>query len=122
MFLISRAAEAVARRLTFPAAMRCIRALLRAQGIGIGESVTTSGEQGVFELITSPDPVLFDVGGHVGKYSSAFLRRFPQGQVFLFEPSAAHMIAAKATLTRNTRFFEVALSDQEQPAVLYKDA
>src|SRR5690349_18466184 len=121
MFLISQAANAVAKRLSFSAAMRGVQVLLRAQGIGIGADIMRSGEQGVFDLISSPAPILFDVGGHVGEYSRAFLRRFPQGEVFLFEPSSAHISRAQRALTGNAHFFDVALSDREQTALLYKD-
>ena len=72
------AAATIARKLPFTTSMRLVELLLHAQGIGAGENIATSGEKRVFDLISSEAPVLFDVGGHVGAYSRAFLRRVPE--------------------------------------------
>ena len=100
----------------FATSMRFVELLLRAQGIGAGENITTSGEIRVFDLISSETPVLFDVGGHTGAYSRAFLERFPRGRVYLFEPSAAHMAMAKSTVSDSVHFFQLALADRERAA------
>lgn len=118
---VARILEPIARKLPFETAMRAVNLLLRSQGIGSGDEISTSGEEKVFELITSENPVLFDVGGHVGEYSKLFLRRFPKGNSVLFEPSAAHMEIARKALPDRVKFFNVALSEREGSATLYKD-
>lgn len=114
--------EKIARKLPWSIAWRATRMLLRSQGIGAGADVAVSGEQAVFDLVPGPRPVLFDVGGHVGEYSDAFLKRFPGGEVVLFEPSASHMSEARARLGDNVDYLQVAVSDREGSATLYKDA
>ncbi|MGC9954234.1 MAG: FkbM family methyltransferase [Rhizomicrobium sp.] len=113
--------EPIARKLSFARAMNGVQLLLRAQGIGAGATVATSGEQRVFNFISSDEPILFDVGGHVGEYSRAFLDRFPKGGAFLFEPSGAHMQRARQNLPKGVQFYQVALSDTDKIATLYKD-
>jgi FkbM family methyltransferase len=103
-------------------ALGLVRLLLRSQGIGAGTSVTTSGELQVFNLIRSSTPTLFDVGGHIGDYTTAFLKTFPNGRSFFFEPSSVHMAVAQRNLTGNVQFFEVALARSEGRAALYKNA
>src|SRR4051794_27119847 len=83
--------EVGARRLSFDVAMFTAKQLLAAQGFGSGGTMLTSGELGVFHLINSDGPVLFDVGAHIGEYSEQFLTRFPNGRAFAFEPSASHL-------------------------------
>ena len=118
---VERILEPIARKLPFDTAIRAVNLLLRSQGIGSGGEISTSGEEKVFELITSATPVLFDVGGHIGEYSKVFLKRFPKGTSVLFEPSAAHMEMAKQALPKRVRFFSVALSAHEGVGTLYKD-
>lgn len=122
MGLVGQLLGTLARRLPFSVSMRAVQLLLREQGIGAGADVRTSGEAQVFELISAKAPVLFDVGGHLGAYSKAFLSRFPDGKVFLFEPSAVHVAQARASLPAQVRFFTIALSDRDGAATLYKDA
>jgi FkbM family methyltransferase len=58
----------------------------------------------------------------VGEYSKAFLNRFPDARVFLFEPSIPHLERARAALPAGARIFDVALSERDGSATLYKDA
>jgi FkbM family methyltransferase len=118
---VGRILEPVARKLPFETAMRVVNLLLRSQGIGSGDAVSTSGEERVFDLISSKAPVLFDVGGHAGEYSKMFLKRFPLGTSMLFEPSAVHMEIAEQALPDRVRFFRVALNSAAGTASLYKD-
>ena len=76
---------------SFELAVRIAKKLLAGQGFGAGAGVRSSGETGVFKLIEADAPILFDVGGHVGEYTEAFLTAFPRGRSYVFEPSASHV-------------------------------
>ena len=105
--------------------MSIAREVLSDQGFGCGGSIATSGELGVFELLAGSDsPVLFDVGGHVGYYAAAFVRSFPNGRAFVFEPSAAHFsrLLEHVGGRRNVTLLQKALGAASGKATLYKDA
>ena len=72
--------------LPFRVAVLVSKQLLAAQGLGAGGSISSSGEKSVFRLVKADAPILFDVGGHVGEYTEAFLKAFPGGQSYIFEP------------------------------------
>jgi FkbM family methyltransferase len=97
--------------------------LLEAQGFGAGSYVKTSGELRVFDLITADAPVLFDVGGHVGEYTEEFLRRFPRGRSYIFEPSANHLALLRQRLAGRpeVQIFPVGLGTEPGQVPLYKD-
>ena len=109
----------------FDTAVSIAREVLSDQGFGCGGSIATSGELGVFELLAGSDsPVLFDVGGHVGYYAAAFVRSFPNGRAFVFEPSAAHFskLLEHVGGRRNVTLLQKALGAASGKATLYKDA
>lgn len=110
--------------LPFDVGVKIASRLLQAQGFGSGAGVESSGETGVFDRVRGTAPVLVDIGGFVGNYSAAFLRRFPDATVFLVEPSKPHMERAQATLAGKPRvhFIESAVSDFEGTATLHKPA
>lgn len=84
--------NSVSRMLSFDTSMLISKQLLAAQGFG-GSSgdIAVSGEIGVFNRMTAAEPVLFDVGGHVGEYTREFFQKFPKGRSFIFEPSVSHL-------------------------------
>jgi len=109
----------------FDTAVAIAREILSSQGFGCGELIATSGEVGVFELLAGADsPLVFDVGGHVGEYTAAFLRRFPGGRAFVFEPSATHfsILSKRFGDRQNVQAFRIALGAASGEASLYKDA
>jgi FkbM family methyltransferase len=77
--------------LPFGVAIYLAKQLLVAQGFGSAGLLESSGETGVFRFVKSGAPVLFDVGGHVGQYTKAFVERFPTGRSYVFEPSEPHL-------------------------------
>ena len=83
-------ARRLGRLLTFDQALAAAQAILHSQGFGSGADTRSSGETAVFRLLTGGRPVLFDVGGHVGEYTSAFLKAHPAGRSYVFEPSDSH--------------------------------
>jgi FkbM family methyltransferase len=127
--LIRRTITALLARLgpllPFETSITVARQLLFQQGFGAGESIASSGELAVLELLAGSDhPTLFDVGGHVGEYTEVFIRRFPNGRSFVFEPSVAHLGLLRKRLQNesNVKIFETALGAAIGEATLYKDA
>jgi FkbM family methyltransferase len=110
-------------RLSFDVAMFTAKQLLADQGFGSGGIMHSSGEFGVFRLINSDKPLLFDVGAHIGEYTEEFLKRFPNGQSFAFEPSSAHLTILTRRLSAfpNVRVFPVGLGFEVSSRTLYKD-
>jgi FkbM family methyltransferase len=94
-FLLNRAS----RTLSFDTAMLISKQLLAGQGFG-GDSgnIAVSGELCVFNRVATTNPVLFDVGGHVGEYTREFFNKFPGGRSFIFEPSASHLEVLRQNL------------------------
>src|SRR5262245_57843915 len=115
--------EIGAPRLSFDDAIFIAKQLLAAQGFGSGGMVRSSGELAVFHLINSDKPLLFDVGAHIGEYTEEFLRRFPNGRSFAFEPSASHLKILRERLSGfpNVRIFPVGLGFEVSSGTLYKD-
>jgi hypothetical protein len=89
--IIRSAIRGVAGHISFDTALQISKILLHAQGFGSGADPRGSGEHCVFTLLNNDQPTLFDVGGHVPGYTAAFLDRFPGGQAYLSEPSAAQV-------------------------------
>lgn len=112
-------------RLPFHYALSIAQRLLASQGFGSGSYVSQSGESAVFALIQKSQPLIFDVGAHVGEYTEAFLREFPDARVFMFEPSRSHSAVIKTKLQvdgKIVRLLECALGSKFGTSTLYKDS
>jgi FkbM family methyltransferase len=114
----------MASQLPFDTALAMARELLLLQGFGSGGAIANSGELAVFDLLAGNDrPTLFDIGGHLGEYTGAFIRRFPHGRSFVFEPSAAHtgLLRERLAAQSNATVMQMALAAAGGEATLYKD-
>lgn len=122
--LASYLVHGFARLLPFDVAMTISRTLLAGQGFGSGGLVATSGEIGVFRAVTAAAPVLFDVGGHTGEYTEAFLRAHPTGNCFVFEPSETHfkLLATRLGSTPHVHLARCALGQQVGELTLFKNS
>jgi FkbM family methyltransferase len=111
------------RMLPFRVAVLVSKQLLAAQGLGAGGSISSSGEKSVFRLVKADAPILFDVGGHVGEYTEAFLQALPGGQSYIFEPSANHLDMLRQNLggRPNVHILPAGLGDKPGTLPLYKD-
>ena len=109
--------------LSFETAILISKQLLEAQGFGAGGSIHSSGELTVFDLIKADNPVLFDVGGHIGEYTEQFLKRFPRGRSYIFEPSASHLALLRQRLggRSEVQIFPLGLGAEPGQFALYKD-
>ena len=124
---LARALPSPYALLSFDRAMALSKRLMKSQGFGAGSSSRTSGESGVFRLIApvgGAAPVLFDVGGHKGDYTHAFLQAHPNGRAIVFEPSAAHFALLRDRLqqTANVTLHQCALGAERAELPLYKNA
>ena len=126
--LLRRGTIALFRRmaslLPFNIAMAIARELLSRQGFGDSAMIADSGELAVIDLLAGEDsPTLFDVGGHLGEYTAAFIRRFPHGRSFVFEPSVAHtrLLRERLGAQQNVTVMLMALAAAAGEATLYKD-
>lgn len=111
------------RMLPFKTAVRISKQMLAAQGFGAGTEPGSSGETGVFRLVDAGQPVLFDVGGHVGDYTEAFLAHCPSGRAVVFEPSAHHLAVLRQRLgaRAEVQILPVGLGAETARLPLYKD-
>ena len=121
---IARILKGTDPALSFDRAILISRALLEAQGLGSGSDVKSSGEVAVFKLVQHPAPVLFDVGGHLGEYTEAFLQAHPSGRAVIFEPSKVHFRILKDRLGRkeNVTLVNKGLGERCGEFELYKNA
>lgn len=112
------------RGFTFEEAMSSVKYIMLQQGFGAGGSLASSGEHGVLKLISRPDPVVFDVGAHVGDYTGLILEAFPAGKVVAFEPSAVHFEKLRDAYGRDDRvqLFNFGLGESACQRSLYKDS
>lgn len=63
-------------------------AFLQGKGAGTGWDIAEEANAAA-ACISSPEPVVLDIGANVGKWTEALLARVPRARVFLFEPSPA---------------------------------
>jgi FkbM family methyltransferase len=117
-------ANKAARLLSFKQAVFVSKTLLEAQGFGSGGYLDSSGETSVFNLVKNSEPILFDVGAHVGEYTEAFLRVHPAGHSYVFEPSEQHFqkLSKRLGCYKNVTLVKCGLGNREREAPLYKDA
>ncbi len=107
----------------FETAVLISKQLLAAQGFGSGGAIYSSGELGVLKLVRADAPVLFDVGSHAGEYTEEFLKLFPRGRSFAFEPSASHVALLRNRLGNRpeVQIFSFGLGAEPGQMPLYKD-
>jgi FkbM family methyltransferase len=109
--------------LSFETAVAISKQLLAAQGFGAGGAMYSSGELGVFKLVKAHAPLLFDVGSHIGEYTEEFLRLFPRGRSFAFEPSASHVALLRQRFGNRpgVQIFPLGLGAEPGRLPLYKN-
>lgn len=70
----------------------------------------------ISRLLNKPNPVIFEVGCNDGNDTLEFIRRFPSGRVYCFEPEPRAIRRFKQNIDRSTpqvTLFELALTDSE---------
>ncbi|MGI9534021.1 MAG: FkbM family methyltransferase [Thermodesulfobacteriota bacterium] len=96
--------------------------LLGLRGLGIYPYVT--GEEHLIlnllpRIINNPEPVLFDVGANIGRYSLMLRKSFPKGRIYCFEPDPVNFDILKKIETPNINLFNHALGDNESILKFY---
>jgi FkbM family methyltransferase len=101
------------------------RFFLVIQGIGFAVEIEDSGEiEAIRKIIKIRKPVIFDVGGNIGNYSSAILKAYPGASLHVFEPSEIHYLKIVNKLSRykgSIYINPLGLSDKSETMVLNKD-
>ena len=69
-----------------PSAAELYLAFLQGKGAGMGWDIAEE-VRAAEQFITSPQPVIFDVGASNGIWTRALLERVPEAEVYLVEPS-----------------------------------
>lgn len=121
--LVGRALRSVLPYLSFDSKIRLAETILQDCGFGAGADIGHSNEEVIFEFLENTRPVLVDVGAHCGEYTLLFLRHFPAGRAFCFEPVQAHFeILQHATEGLDgVKLFNLALGNSETSALIYRD-
>ena len=102
----------------FEAKIRLADTILQDCGFGSGADLASSNEETVFDLLPDENPVLVDVGAHIGEYTKRFLARFHEGRAYAFEPVQAHFNLLQQELPHQDRveLVQCAVSDFEGEA------
>lgn len=111
-------------------ALSLARRLMKSAGIGYGGIVAKSGEMKAAATalaragVTTPAPVLFDVGGNVGEWTLAAKQMWPEASVHAFEPSDSHLQKFRSAAGKLDGVIvnAAALGAEQGEATLYKDA
>lgn len=101
------------------------RFFLATQGIGYAVDVEDSGELKIVKrLITSHNPVIFDVGANIGNWSYNVLGIFKRAEIHIFEPSKPHFeLLSKKLVNFQRRCFinNFGLSNETESLKLHKN-
>ena len=94
-----------------------------AQGKGWGGGTIQDEVSACLNLLSGVPRVFVDIGGNKGHYTQEVLRRFPDIEVFLFEPASANIPVLKAAFSSlaNVYLSSLALSDISGQQILYAD-
>jgi FkbM family methyltransferase len=106
-----------------------VRKCHRYMGVGTGDNVLTSGEQGVIKMMKSlrtPPYCLFDVGSHLGEYLGVALDLLAREEyrIHCFEPSGRlfGILSEKATGDGRVVLNNCGLGKEKGQVQLYYDA
>jgi FkbM family methyltransferase len=73
-------------------------------------------------LSRKTNPVLFDVGANIGKYTESLFKSFPHAKIYAFEPNPNSFALVQKNLnklsTDNIQLFSLGLSSSEEPKIM----
>lgn len=101
---------------------------LRGLGILNYENGKVSGEQHLITkvlpaIIENDNPIFFDVGANIGKYSTSLSDTFPNATIYAFEPHPNNFSVLKESSTLNKlKSYNVAVGDVRGELTLYDRA
>jgi FkbM family methyltransferase len=93
-------------------------ALLQGKGAGDGWELKAEVDVAA-KLVARGNPVIFDVGANVGRWSKIFLDKRPDAQMFLFEPAQACRTAIEDLHLSRARVIPSAVGRRKETALLH---
>jgi FkbM family methyltransferase len=93
-------------------------ALLQGKGAGDGWELKAEVHVAA-KLVERRNPVIFDVGANVGKWSKIFLNKRPDAQMFLFEPAPACHAAIEDLHLSKAKIIRSAVGRRKETALLH---
>lgn len=99
--------------------------ILRGLGKGHGTKTVAAEVKGIERLLGRSDLRLcVDIGANVGNYSAELLRRFPNAEVWAFEPSSTNIEKLAERFEGKSRFHlePVAVGEEDGEATLFADS
>lgn len=100
---------------------------LMGMNIGGGDIPELSGETNLLRILSyeidTTEPVLFDVGANVGKYTVLLKKHFPNSMVYCFEPSARtyDILHSNITQYEGVQAENIGLGENDGEATLFYD-
>jgi FkbM family methyltransferase len=99
---------------------------LALQGIGWGGDIESSGELKLIKrtLKDLSNPIVFDVGAHVGEYALVCAQANRAATIHCFEPSYEHFVQLNGSIRKSKQNFVLnnfGLSGSSGTQILYKD-
>lgn len=93
------------------------------QGKGWGSGTIREEVNCCISLLSKVPSTIIDIGANKGMYTEELLKRYPESDYFLFEPSAVnlHILQQKFGRHKNIRIFQEAVSNSTGNAKLFSD-
>lgn len=97
---------------------------LKGLGVNNADNGAVSGENWLIEklptLLQTPNPVVFDVGAHIGDYSLQIAQKIPKAHIHLFEPLLLNYSKLVNNISgSNFRLNNFGLSDVARTSTIY---
>jgi hypothetical protein len=100
------------------------KSLSQLQGKGYGSTSVAAEIHGIQKLLGKTDiKTCVDIGGNVGNYTAELNTRFPNADIFTFEPSQTNIakLQTRFAALEQIRILPFAVSDFQGDAVLHSD-
>lgn len=93
------------------------------QGKGYGTATLTQEIFAAQKFFKTSPKIMLDIGANKGEYSQILCQKFPDAQIYAFEPSQTNIkqLKNKFSDTQNFHLYAYALSQQEEQTTLYSD-
>lgn len=100
------------------------KVISNAQGKGYGSFSVDSEVASVGRLLNKKQAqVCVDIGGNVGNYTQALIKRYPEAEIHTFEPSTTNIeiLTKRFSDRKQVRVLPFAVSKEGGSGVLYSD-
>jgi len=79
-------------------------------------------EKIIQDLVKTPQPVIFDVGAHIGESVTFLKKSFPDSSLYSFEPDPESFSILTSSVGGMSQCFNIALSDADGTACFYRNS